>query len=63
MNPPVLTHPAPATDANGNDCWNLWAKLPEQDEDVSFTTHSFTHMALVLDFLLDEGYALYTDVI
>jgi hypothetical protein len=53
---------APATDANGNDIWNLWASLPARRMDsVTVTTDSHANRSAIGNFLLDEGYTVYTD--
>lgn len=54
-------HPAPATDANGKDIWNLWASSPYNRRTVTVTTDSFANRSAIGNFLLDEGYTVYTD--
>jgi hypothetical protein len=54
--------PAPATDANGNDIWGLWASLPgRHDKEVTVTTDSAVNRSAIGNFLLDEGFTVYAD--
>jgi len=53
---------APATDAQGNDVWNIWASLPGQPE-VIVSTDSLFNCVSVMSFLDSKGYTVVSDAI
>jgi len=58
----LAASPAPATDANGNGIWSLWASLPgHHDKEVTVVSGSYEDRSAIGNFLLDEGYTVYTD--
>lgn len=55
-------HPAPATDSEGNDLWNIWASKAGTEEFI-VTAYSYESCMIVCNTMVDAGFTVLTDAI